>query len=152
MFIKVSMVHCSHLVIFYFKEKFCVSACVREMFVLKLRPWLSKRVYLRYCLTQIFIQMVKYPFPDKRLVYQSFLNIKIAVSDSYAVICKDCNIHVLDPHLREHQICKIKLLPSAFNHFRNEVKLFALPRIDFFLFLKRKRSKIRITFCRLRFL
>ena len=25
MFIKVSMVRCSHLVIFYFKEKFCVS-------------------------------------------------------------------------------------------------------------------------------
>ena len=86
-----------------------------------------------------FIQMVKYSFPDKRIVYWSFLNINI-ISVSYAVdklhaqlSAKTCNIDVcqsrtqktiwqnrdlhVDPHLCEHQMAKIELLPSAFKPF-----------------------------------
>ena len=66
------MACCSCLVGFYFKEKFCVSALEGEMFVLKT---LSRKLYLRFY--KSFIQMVKYSFPDERIVYRSFLNISI---------------------------------------------------------------------------
>ena len=57
---------------FYFKAKICVSALVCKGFVLKT---LSKKLYLQFY--KSFIQMVKYSFPDERIVYRSFLNISI---------------------------------------------------------------------------
>ena len=65
------MVHCSCLVIFYFKEKFRVSALVVEMFVLKT---LLKKFYLQFY--KSFIQMVKYSFPDERYCFSKFLEYK----------------------------------------------------------------------------
>ena len=52
------MAHRSHLVIFYFKKKFCVSARVGicEILIFKCLdgvPTLSKKVYLHFYLTQI---------------------------------------------------------------------------------------------------
>ena len=52
------MAHRSHLVIFYFKKKFCVSACIGicEILIFKCLdgvPTLSKKVYLHFYLTQI---------------------------------------------------------------------------------------------------
>ena len=69
----ISMAHCSRLFIFYFKEKFCVSACVGEMFW---RP--CQKNYISGSIWhESFIQMVKYSFPNERIVYQSVLNINI---------------------------------------------------------------------------
>ena len=48
------MARCSHLVIFYFKEKFCVSACIDKSIARCLSCLtLSKKLYLRLYFIQI---------------------------------------------------------------------------------------------------
>ena len=53
LFIKVSMVSCSCVVIFNLKGKFFVSAVACEMFIVKLSEDLVEKIYLRLYLTQI---------------------------------------------------------------------------------------------------
>ena len=100
--------------------------------------------------------MVKYSFSANRIVYQSFLNINLSVSVSYAVDKLHAHatllIHVrrsqtrktiwqnrdLDPCLRKRQRAIIELLPSAFKPFSSEVKCF------FFFLLRDKGAKSKL--------
>ena len=59
------MARSSRLFIFNFKEKFSVLARIAEKFVLKI---LSKKLYQSGSIWhKLFIQMVKYSFPDEEL-------------------------------------------------------------------------------------
>ena len=79
MFIKVSVARCSHWVIFYFKEKFCVLAVTSASLWLA-RCLLSEafqRPCRKYCISgyiwhKSFIQTVKCSFFNEIIVYQSF--------------------------------------------------------------------------------
>ena len=70
------LVRRSRLVIFYFKEKFCVShasaSLLRDVHCLAFwRP--CRKSYISSSIWhKSFIKMVKYSFPDERIVYRSF--------------------------------------------------------------------------------
>ena len=85
--IKVSMARRSHLVFFYFKEKFCVSALVGQ----SLARYLSSSAYMAFrpcrkkCISgyiwhKSFIQTVECSFSNQITVYQSFSGTLLTVS------------------------------------------------------------------------
>ena len=116
-----------------------------------------------------FIKMVKYSFPEERIVYQSFLNITIiskrlrSWQTTRSALCKDVQHTCLPipntehdlakqrsrPRLCERRTAKIELLPSAFKPFLqwSEIVCIVLNTCRCFLsFLNRKRSKIILPF------
>ena len=87
LFIKVFMMHRSRLVIFYFKEKFCVSHAstmrfrdVYLLFVESVRSTLSKKIISGCFWFELFIQMVKCSLLDEKIVYQSFYGVPLTFS------------------------------------------------------------------------
>ena len=80
------MAHCSHLVTFYFEEKFCVSARVGKS---QLRDVYRSKAFRRPCWKNYisgyiwhksFIQTVKCSFFDQIIVYQSFYGAPLSFS------------------------------------------------------------------------
>ena len=87
MFIKVSVAHCSYLVIFYFKEKLCVSAVTSASLWLgrcslskAFRKPCSKNRISSYIWHKSFIQTVKCSFFNQIIVYQSFYHTLLTFS------------------------------------------------------------------------
>ena len=78
------MVHCSHLVIFFFKEKFCVSHAsarhFRDVYFQSVLKTLSIKLYLQLNLTQIVHSNSKMLFLKQLIVYQSFYGAVLAFS------------------------------------------------------------------------
>ena len=70
------MVRHSRLVIFYFKEKFCVSHALasrlRDVYFLSVPKTLSQKLYLQLNLTQIVHSNSKMLFLKQLIVFQSF--------------------------------------------------------------------------------
>ena len=168
MFFKVSMACRSPLVTYYFKEKFWVSHAsashLRDVCFKSVPKTSSNKLHLRFYLAQIVHKNGKILFPWRKNCLS--LSVSIYAGDKLhaQLSAKMCNIHAdpkhrtrsgktgFDPRLHECETVKIDLLPSALKPLSqwSQIDCIVVKTCRCFLcFLKRRRSQIRITFCRL---